>query len=240
MSLKDTEVEGKIVVILNSIIEKSFESYIEEIKQDSINTSLTFANRFISYNLKPSYGIVKTSSAVFQEDIDALVNNKNYQIRFNRLKSLLGDMYHFHIKHTFASLQEIKEYAQKEDATRYFVFSVDNLVEDYVKTIKIFKLNSFLAQRYTNYYHSENLYHIAGFIRNKRLKALLVGKGKGVNNYTFKALNLIVDEDLVTGVSYIKPNSTVEEYDEFDPPFTYEEEETQVISFRQDKQQHLS
>ncbi|MEM7181029.1 MAG: hypothetical protein AAF518_08955 [Spirochaetota bacterium] len=51
--------------------------------------------------------------------------------------------------------------------------------------------------------HSPNLYNNSGFLRNRRISTLLQGRGKGVNRFTFKALELLLDKEIGSNLAFI-------------------------------------
>ncbi|MEM7179651.1 MAG: hypothetical protein AAF518_01980 [Spirochaetota bacterium] len=198
-----TEIEGKIAIFLQVLDENlNFDTYYSAIQEDELNLVNSPSNRFYSYNLQYGKGFVKTYPTIMTYDVSHDFQEK-FQVRFQRLYALSKDMYHFKVIHTVDSIPNILEYAKKQKITRILLFQSIDLVSDYFKLVKIFKLNSFLANREMNTHQSSNLFADNGFIRNKRIDKLFQGKGKAVNRFTFQALDLILDRELDSNVAYI-------------------------------------
>ncbi|MEM7181561.1 MAG: hypothetical protein AAF518_11655 [Spirochaetota bacterium] len=203
-SLERSEVEGRVVILLNSLTSIDFEDYISKAKEDFLNLDNTHSREFFANNTKPSKKALKTYPAIFTNDLDDPKFSQKYKERFNRLKAMADSMYHFKVEHTLLPLKTILDFSERNKTSRLLVFHANNLVRDYQRILKIFKLNSFLCYREINFAHAANLYIPNGFIRQKKVDSLLQGKGKEVNDFTFKALELELDKKLnETPVHYI-------------------------------------
>lgn len=119
-----------------------------------------------------------------------------YKIKYDRLYRISERFYSYHIQHTFENPNSILQYSKEQKADRLIVFKSSNIVDNYLRIIKILKLNSFMYRRELNANLSSNLYSPAGFIQDKKLNMLLRGKGKSVSDTTFKILQLVFDKEL--------------------------------------------
>ncbi|MCP5502605.1 MAG: hypothetical protein H7A25_22090 [Leptospiraceae bacterium] len=200
-----SEIEGKIVIFLQELNrDLDIDSYCASIKEDEINAINSPTKRFYTYHIKIAKNFINTYPCIYPEDITDNFHNK-YKCRFERLHSLINGMYHFKIIHTLSSIQNIINYSKSKKITRILVFNSIDLVSDYMEILKIFKLNSFLSYREMNIFQSTNLYSNNGFIRNKTINRLFEGKGKGkgIGKYTFEALELSIDMEVNSNLSYI-------------------------------------
>lgn len=212
MDIENLEVEGRIAIMLNSLSPNTIENYVKEVKEDELNTTETPSNRFLSQNLKSYKKVFRTYPSVYFEEIIEPDFIPKYRTRFNRLSIFMSSMYYFKIMYTNSSIKEIIQYADENRVSRVLVFPTHKLVDDYLKIVKIFKLNSFLSCRELNELHSPNLYSRTGFIRKKKVTKMLKGKGRAVSKFTFRTLELELDKRLDKApVHYIRTGERFEE-----------------------------
>ncbi|MBP7284275.1 MAG: hypothetical protein KBA66_22000 [Leptospiraceae bacterium] len=193
--IENTEVSGIIFILLKKLIPINLNEYIKKMKDDTIDFSSESSFDFFTYNLK-KYDDNRIYPSVYREDIvkpDFIVQ---YKKKYDRLYRISERFYSYHIQHTFENPNAILQYAKEQNANRLIVFKSSNIVDNYLRLIKILKLNSFAYRRELNADLSSNLYSPAGFIQNKKLNMLLRGKGKSVTDTTFKILQLVFDKEL--------------------------------------------
>lgn len=199
-----SEVEGKIIIFLESLSpDIDLQNYIRLAKEDDLNLDNSNVTRYLTYYLKKAkkrYGYYPSLSI---DDIRDDMFFANYRERFNRIQSLLADMYFYSVEHSTSSIQDIIKHAEQNNITRVLIFSTIDLVADYLELLKIFKLNSFLSYREMNSSLSPELYSKYGFIRNKRIGNIFQGKGKGIGRYTFEAFELLLDKEIGSNLTYI-------------------------------------
>ena len=177
------------------LIPINLNEYIKKMKDDTIDFSSESSFDFFTYNLK-KYDENMVYPSVYREDIlkpDFIIQ---YKKKYDRLYRISERFYSYHIQHTFENPNAILQYAKEQNANRLIVFKSSNIVDNYLRLIKILKLNSFAYRRELNADLSSNLYSPAGFIQNKKLNMLLRGKGKSVTDTTFKILQLVFDKEL--------------------------------------------
>lgn len=193
--IENTEVSGIIFVLLKKLIPINLNEYIKKMKDEKVDFSSESSFDFFTYNLK-KYNDNRTYPSVYREDLfkpDFIVQ---YKKKYDRLYRISERFYSYHIQHTFENPNVILQYAKEQNADRLIVFKSSNIVDNYLRLIKILKLNSFAYRRELNADLSSNLYSPAGFIQNKKLNMLLRGKGKSVSDTTFKILQLVFDKEL--------------------------------------------
>ncbi len=192
--IENTEVSGIIFVLLKKLIPINLNEYIKKMKDETVDFSSESSFDFFTYNLKKYDNTVYPS--VYREDIlkpDFIIQ---YKKKYDRLYRISERFYSYHIQHTFENPNVILQYAKEQNADRLIVFKSSNIVDNYLRLIKILKLNSFAYRRELNTDLSSNLFSPAGFIQNKKLNMLLRGKGKCVSDTTFKILQLVFDKEL--------------------------------------------
>ena len=193
--IENTEVSGIIFILLKKLIPINLNEYIKKMKDDTIDFSSESSFDFFTYNLK-KYDENMVYPSVYREDIlkpDFIIQ---YKKKYDRLYRISERFYSYHIQHTFENPNIILQYAKEKNVDRLIVFKSSNIVDNYLRLIKILKLNSFAYRRELNADLSSNLYSPAGFIQNKKLNMLLRGKGKSVSDTTFKILQLVFDKEL--------------------------------------------
>ena len=192
MFIENTEISGIIFILLKKLIPINLNEYIKKMNDDTIDFTSESSFDFFTYNLKkyadnrvyPSVDILKPDFII------------QYKKKYDRLYRISVRFYSYHIQHTFENPNVILQYAKEQNADRLIVFKSSNIVDNYLRLIKILKLNSFAYRRELNADLSSNLYSPAGFIQNKKLNTLLRGKGKSVTDTTFKILQLVFDKEL--------------------------------------------
>ena len=195
MFIENTEISGIIFILLKKLIPINLNEYIKKMKDDTIDFSSESSFDFFTYNLK-KYDDNMVYPSVYREDIlkpDFIIQ---YKKKYDRLYRISERFYSYHIQHTFENPNAILQYAKEQNANRLIVFKSSNIVDNYLRLIKILKLNSFAYRKELNADLSSNLYSPAGFIQNKKLNMLLRGKGKSVSDTTFKILQLVFDKEL--------------------------------------------
>ena len=195
MFIENTEISGIIFILLKKLIPINLNEYIKKMNDDTIDFSSESSFDFFTYNLK-KYDENMVYPSVYREDIlkpDFIIQ---YKKKYDRLYRISERFYSYHIQHTFENPNVILQYAKEQNADRLIVFKSSNIVDNYLRLIKILKLNSFAYRRELNADLSSNLYSPAGFIQNKKLNMLLRGKGKSVTDTTFKILQLVFDKEL--------------------------------------------
>lgn len=211
--IENTEIPGIIFILLKKLIPISIDEYIERMKKDTISFSVEPSFNFFTYNLKrnSNNGVYPT---VYSEDVRESNFIENYKNKYDRLCKISERFYSYHIQHTFENPNSILQYSKEEKADRVIVFKSSNIVDNYLRIIKIFKLNSFAYRKELNASLSSNLYSPAGFIQNKKLNMLLKGKGKSVSDTTFKILQLVFDKELNSNLVTIQhvPDKRESEY----------------------------
>ncbi|MEM7182457.1 MAG: hypothetical protein AAF518_16200 [Spirochaetota bacterium] len=202
--LESSEIEGRVVVLLNSIAPTTLEDFFIKAKEDFLYKDSTPSNKYISKHLKLYKKVVHSIPSLLDSDLEDPLFFEKYKVRFNRLKVLSESVYHYNIEHTTLPLRQIIEFSERNKVSRTLVFHVDNLVKVYSRILKIFNLNSFLNYRYSNYLNLPNIFVPTGFIRDKTVDFLFQGIGKSVNDHTFKAIELELDKEFCSNISYIK------------------------------------
>ena len=195
MFIENTEISGIIFILLKKLIPINLNEYIKKMNDDTIDFSSESSFDFFTYNLK-KYDENMVYPSVYREDIlkpDFIIQ---YKKKYDRLYRISERFYSYHIQHTFENPNIILQYAKEKNVDRLIVFKSSNIVDNYLRLIKILKLNSFAYRRELNADLSSNLYSPAGFIQNKKLNTLLRGKGKSVTDTTFKILQLVFDKEL--------------------------------------------
>ena len=195
MFIENTEISGIIFILLKKLIPINLNEYIKKMNDDTIDFSSESSFDFFTYNLK-KYDENMVYPSVYREDIlkpDFIIQ---YKKKYDRLYRISERFYSYHIQHTFENPNVILQYAKEQNADRLIVFKSSNIVDNYLRLIKILKLNSFAYRKELNADLSSNLYSPAGFIQNKKLNMLLRGKGKSVSDTTFKILQLVFDKEL--------------------------------------------
>ena len=195
MFIENTEISGIIFILLKKLIPINLNEYIKKMKDDTIDFSSESSFDFFTYNLK-KYDDNMVYPSVYREDIlkpDFIIQ---YKKKYDRLYRISERFYSYHIQHTFENPNIILQYAKEKNVDRLIVFKSSNIVDNYLRLIKILKLNSFAYRKELNADLSSNLYSPAGFIQNKKLNMLLRGKGKSVSDTTFKILQLVFDKEL--------------------------------------------
>lgn len=195
MFIENTEISGIIFILLKKLIPINLNEYIKKMNDDTIDFSSESSFDFFTYNLK-KYDENMVYPSVYREDIlkpDFIIQ---YKKKYDRLYRISERFYSYHIQHTFENPNIILQYAKEKNADRLIVFKSSNIVDNYLRLIKILKLNSFAYRKELNADLSSNLYSPAGFIQNKKLNMLLRGKGKSVSDTTFKILQLVFDKEL--------------------------------------------
>ena len=195
MFIENTEISGIIFILLKKLIPINLNEYIKKMNDDTIDFSSESSFDFFTYNLK-KYDENMVYPSVYREDIlkpDFIIQ---YKKKYDRLYRISERFYSYHIQHTFENPNIILQYAKEKNVDRLIVFKSSNIVDNYLRLIKILKLNSFAYRRELNADLSSNLYSPAGFIQNKKLNMLLRGKGKSVSDTTFKILQLVFDKEL--------------------------------------------
>ena len=193
--IENTEVSGIIFILLKKLIPINLNEYIKKMNDDTIDFSSESSFDFFTYNLK-KYDENMVYPSVYREDIlkpDFIIQ---YKKKYDRLYRISERFYSYHIQHTFENPNIILQYAKEKNVDRLIVFKSSNIVDNYLRLIKILKLNSFAYRKELNADLSSNLYSPAGFIQNKKLNMLLRGKGKSVSDTTFKILQLVFDKEL--------------------------------------------
>lgn len=194
LSLK---ISGYITIGLTSIMPISQERLIESIKQDDSDSVTSFYSR----NLKQVKAI-GLNPKVTQKEIGNVLEKK-YSTRFLRLNKVSQNYYHYIIKSTNHSIKEIVQAYEKE-YDRLIILNSYDLIYDYMNVVSYFKINSFLYQRIIKSGILTNLFMHFGYINKKKLALLLQGSGKGVNEYTFQAIEPVLDKDFHSKVDIIK------------------------------------
>ena len=195
MFIENTEISGIIFILLKKLIPINLNEYIKKMNDDTIDFSSESSFDFFTYNLK-KYDENMVYPSVYREDIlkpDFIIQ---YKKKYDRLYRISERFYSYHIQHTFENPNIILQYAKEKNVDRLIVFKSSNIVDNYLRLIKILKLNSFAYRKELNADLSSNLYSPAGFIQNKKLNMLLRGKGKSVTDTTFKILQLVFDKEL--------------------------------------------
>ncbi len=195
MFIENTEISGIIFILLKKLIPINLNEYIKKMNDDTIDFSSESSFDFFTYNLK-KYDENMVYPSVYREDIlkpDFIIQ---YKKKYDRLYRISERFYSYHIQHTFENPNIILQYAKEKNVDRLIVFKSSNIVDNYLRLIKILKLNSFAYRKELNADLSSNLYSPAGFIQNKKLNMLLRGKGKSVSDTTFKILQLVFDKEL--------------------------------------------
>lgn len=193
--IENTEVSGIIFILLKKLTPVSLNEYIKRMKEDSIDFSSESSFDFFTYNLKKDSDNGEYPS-VYHEDVLKANFISQYKKQYDRLYKISERFYSYHIRHTFDNPNSILQYSKDQNIDRLIVFKTSNLVDNYLRVIKILKLNSFAYRKELNTNLSSNLYSPAGFIKNKKLDMLLKGKGKSVSDTTFKILQLVFDKEL--------------------------------------------
>ena len=195
MFIENTEISGIIFILLKKLIPINLNEYIKKMKDETVDFSSESSFDFFTYNLK-KYDENMVYPSVYREDIlkpDFIIQ---YKKKYDRLYRISERFYSYHIQHTFENPNIILQYAKEKNVDRLIVFKSSNIVDNYLRLIKILKLNSFAYRKELNADLSSNLYSPAGFIQNKKLNMLLRGKGKSVSDTTFKILQLVFDKEL--------------------------------------------
>lgn len=201
MFIPDSELEGFVYILIKGIAPLEIEEFSRMvISERTVKDELSYL--FYKYNMK-RVEQKNEYPAIHPFDITENFLEK-YKTRFKRLSAIAPGCCHYTIKHTTEPINQIKEYAKKNKNERLIIFHVYNLVEEYLEAVKIFKLNSFLYQRDINPRIATNAYSGSGFICNKSLDKLLKGKGKAVNDSTFKVMELIFDKEFESNLTVIK------------------------------------
>ena len=193
--IENTEVSGIIFILLKKLTPISLDEYIKKMKEGTIDFSSESSFDFFTYNLKKNSNN-RAYPSVYHEDVLNANFISQYKIKYDRLYRISERFYSYHIQHTFENPNSILQYSKEQKADRLIVFKSSNIVDNYLRIIKILKLNSFMYRRELNANLSSNLYSPAGFIQNKKLNMLLKGKGKSVSDTTFKILQLVFDQEL--------------------------------------------
>jgi cytochrome c oxidase subunit IV len=197
MSAPSLRVSGYITIGLTSIMPISQERLIESIKQDDSDSITSFYSR--NLNKVRTLGL---NPKVTQKEIGNVLENK-YSNRFLRLNKVSQNYYHYIIKSTNHSIKEIVQAYEKE-YDRLIILNSYDLIYDYMNVVSYFKINSFLYQRIIKSGILTNLFMHFGYINKKKLALLLQGSGKGVNEYTFQAIEPVLDKDFHSKVDIIK------------------------------------
>ncbi len=201
MFIPDSELEGFVYILIKGIAPLEMQDFSRMVLSErTVKDELSYL--FYKYNMK-KVEQKEEYPAIHPFDITENFSEK-YKTRFNRLNTIASNCSHYTIKHTTEPLNQIKEYAKRNKNERLIVFHVYNLVEEYLEAVKIFKLNSFLYQRDINPRIATNAYSGSGYIYKKSLDRLLKGKAKGVNDSTFKVMELVFDKELDSNLTVIK------------------------------------
>ncbi|MBP6740611.1 MAG: hypothetical protein KA146_11500 [Leptospiraceae bacterium] len=192
MFIENTEISGIIFILLKKLIPINLNEYIKKMNDDTIDFTSESSFDFFTYNLKkyednrvyPSVDILKPDFII------------QYKKKYDRLYRISERFYSYQIQHTLENPNTILQYAKEQNVDRLIVFKSSNIVDNYLRLVKILKLNSFAYRKELNANLSSNLYSSAGFIQNKKLNMLLRGKGKSVSDTTFKILQLLCDKEL--------------------------------------------
>jgi cytochrome c oxidase subunit IV len=196
MSTPSLRVSGYITIGLTSIIPVSQERFIESVKQDDSDSITSFYSR--NLNKVTTLG---HNPKVIQNEIEA--SFEKYSNRFLRLNKVSQNYYHYLIKSSNHSVKEIVQAYEKE-YDRLIILNSYDLIYDYMNVVSYFKINSFLYQRIIKSGILTNLFMHFGYINKKKLALLLQGSGKGVNEYTFQAIEPVLDKDFHSKVDIIK------------------------------------
>jgi hypothetical protein len=139
---------------------------------------------------------------------------KSWKNRFSRLQKVAPRYYKYELSYTNDSIASIVQSVKSENTNRLLIFKSTDLVGDFSELVKIFRLNSFLYQRIANSRLADQLYFRAGFISEKKLNRMLLGKGRNVFSETFRLMEIILDKDFVNNVDTIRPklNEPVRRY----------------------------
>ncbi len=197
LSLK---ISGYIAIGLTSVKPVSFSDFKESIAQNESDKTISFYSenleRLHSFGQNPFWRLPKTQ-------IENSILEKKYSTRFSRLNKVSQNYYHYIIKSTTHSVKEIVQAYEKE-CDRLIILNSYDLMHDYMSMVSYFSINSFLYQRIIKSGILTNLFMHFGYINKKKLALLLQGSGKGVNEYTFQAIEPVLDKDFHSKVDIIK------------------------------------
>lgn len=197
LSLK---ISGYITIGLTSVKPVSFADFKESVEQNDSDKNISFYSenleRLHSFGQNPFWRLPKT-------EIENSILEKEYSTRFSRLNKVSQNYYHYIIKSTNHSIKEIVQVYEKE-CDRLIILNSYDLMHDYMSMVSYFSINSFLYQRIIKSGILTNLFMHFGYINKKKLALLLQGSGKGVNEYTFQAIEPVLDKDFHSKVDIIK------------------------------------
>lgn len=195
------EIVGHLVVVLRPVISCDLETLVQE--QDYI---LADDFSFYAGNIKFPYQASLNKTVNAKELQNSIP--KSWTNRFTRLQKVIARYYKYELSYTNDSIASIVQTVKSENTNRLLIFKSTDLVGDFSELVKIFRLNSFLYQRIANSRLADQLYFRAGFISEKKLNRMLLGKGRSIFSETFRLMDIILDKDFVNNVDTIRPKIT--------------------------------
>ncbi|MBK8398244.1 MAG: hypothetical protein IPL26_23760 [Leptospiraceae bacterium] len=203
MAIAKLKIQGNILIRFYSLEQVKIEDFCKAVELMDWKILNSPSYKFIYYYLKRK-SHTSNYPVFLKEDISLLEKDKNYQERFFRLSRLALENYYFITEQTSSDLKQIIQYSREEKASRCVIFSSSNLIEDFQKVIKVFKMNSFLFLREANLSLAQNLFNPFGFIKKKTVTAIMEAKAKHVNDSTFKVIELLQDVDFESNLTVIR------------------------------------
>jgi|GEM_PF-2920873 len=195
------EISGHLVVVLRPVISCDLETLVQA-PDYMLADDYSFYAGNIKFPIRASI-----SKAVKAKDLQSLIPN-SWTNRFSRLQKVTARYYKYELSYTNDSIQSIVQSVKSENTNRLLIFKSTDLVGDFAELVKIFRLNSFLYQRIANSRLADQLYFRAGFISEKKLNRMLLGKGRSIFSETFRIMEIILDKDFVNNVDTIRPKIT--------------------------------
>lgn len=203
MPLTKIKIQGNILIRFYSLEQVKIEDFCKAVETMDWKILNSPSYKFIYYYLKRK-SHTGDYPVFLKEDIPLLEKDKNYQERFFRLSRLALENYYFIIEQTSSDIKQIIQYSREEKSSRSIIFGSSNLIEDFQRVIKVFKMNSFLFLREANLNLAQNLFNPFGFIKKKTVTAIMEAKAKHVNDSTFKVIELLQDVDFESNLTIIR------------------------------------
>jgi hypothetical protein len=192
------EIGGHLVTVLRPVISCDLETFVQ-----APGYILTDDYSFYAGNMKfPTYA--NSDKTVKEKELQNSIP-KSWTNRFSRLQKITTRYYKYELSYTNDPIPSIVQSVKSENTSRLLIFKSNDLVGDFSELIKIFRLNSFLYQRFAKPRLVDQLYFRAGFISEKKLNRMLLGKGRGVFAETFRLMQIILDKDFANNVDTIRP-----------------------------------